>query len=408
MYIKLTIDDIFRFLLVSAIVIVPLLSYGEVLALIRGTLRSQTESITPIYIKLIKDVIMLLLLLLSTVKVLIKRSVSVKSFITLFVILSIISMSFVYSSGLSLMVLAAGLRWSIPLFLIAAFIYFRATFQYKPLFIVVCWIYGFHLFAQVYQFLFAGHWFGSYFGVYSLRNPGLFLIPGTGALFSICCFLCIYEQCISRAKRFLLSVSVFLSVVLTLSGTGLIILFSLMLIILFQKFFSNIISMLIFCFISVLSLPGIVYLSAFLGRGENYIAISGGDRIEIFYEIIERVSFFSSYFGIGTNSGVLAASTLGHETNSVTVDSMFTSVLMNTGFLGFTVFLVSIAAAFFSAISTNNQNNLRVSLVILLASFTSIWTEAYPVNLIFAIMLAEVFNSRGLENENLQYNRVHS
>jgi len=73
-------NSVIKITLIIALLISPLVNIGELYALLTGTLEDQAILYTPIYIKAIKDMFMIFLILLFAVKFVLKQSTFLMSF----------------------------------------------------------------------------------------------------------------------------------------------------------------------------------------------------------------------------------------------------------------------------------------------------------------------------------------
>ena len=209
---------LFSFLFLSLIVLTPFLSLGESLALIFGGITSNSEAITPPFIKGLKDIGFLLFALIFTV-----RSFSlpyIKSVYANFLFLILLTVILAFGLSANFLVFGIGLRWLLPLLLPVFFHPFlsftllrKTSFLLNRLLII-------QLLFQLSQMFFGSVWFGANsFGLAS-RNPGFFFIPSTAGIFAVCVFLfhIFTRPRLDFPLTFLVSISIFL----TVSGTAII------------------------------------------------------------------------------------------------------------------------------------------------------------------------------------------
>jgi hypothetical protein len=382
----MVISSIQRKLVLLGFIIVPFISIGELFALFSGAILSQSSNTTGVF-KFSKDIIFILLILLGTMDYLFSNTLNKKVIIYIFLTVLIVLPPILLSIGSDLLFLASGLRWLIPV-LLPVFLYKVVTKDLlKTLSTFIFYLLMIHFLMQIFQMFFASSWYGtSAFGL-NLRNPGLFLIPNTGAFFTIAClyfsvFIAEYSQ---KKKIFVLIIAAF-SVFLTLSGTGLVVFMFLLLL-----NFSNIRQLKWFVLMIPFAILFVLFFVDFLSaRDENYLEKSGGTRLSIFVENFIDGQVISGEFGLGTNTAVL----LG---KGEIMDSTFVSLVVNLGFMGFFL-VVGILMFFiiFSMVSGNKPFFVFLS-VFTLFSFTNIVFEVYPVNLIMAVLLV-YFMKQGKES----------
>ena len=169
------------------------------------------------------------------------------------------------------------------------------------------------------------------------------------------------------------------SVFLTMSGAGVVVLLTLLLIYYFQfkkfiKFFPLILP-------AVIGL-GFVFISILLSsRTEEYLSVSGGVRLSILTNSFNNTSFFSDIFGYGTNTAIIMA-------NGLFVDSTFASLVVNLGYFGFFIFMCLFLAVGVYSILNKFEPLFALLVIVFLYSGTNIIFEVYPVSLLLAILVA--------------------
>lgn len=375
-----------RRLILLGLVLVPFISIGELYALFSGQLFSQSSNLTGIF-KFSKDIVFILLILIGVIEFLLRDFLNRKALLYFLLTLIVVVPPILFSLGNEMAITASGLRWIIPI-LVPVFI-FRAL---SPDFLhsfskYIYYLLLLHLFVQILQMFFASSWYGtSAFGL-NLRNPGLFLIPNTGAFFTV---VSLYTSLFisnftKHKKNFIIIVSA-LSVFLTLSGTGLIVFICVL-------FFYFATRELMKWYLLILSF-GIIFIYFFVtflsSRDANYLEQSGGTRLSIFMENFMKSDVVSTNFGFGTNTAVM----LG---KGEIMDSTFASLIVNLGYFGFFL-VIFIVLLFISYSIISRSKSLFVFLTVFtLFSFTTIISEVYPVNLIMAVLFVYFMNP-GLKN----------
>ena len=376
----MVISSIQKKLVLLGFIIVPFISIGELFALFSGALLSQSSNITGVF-KFSKDIIFILLILLGTLDYLFSNTLNKKVVLYFFLTILIALPPILLSIGSDLLFLASGLRWLIPV-LLPIFLYRIITKDLlKKLSTYIFYLLLIHFLMQIFQMFFASSWYGtSAFGL-NLRNPGLFLIPNTGAFFTIAClyftlFISEYSQ---KKKIFVLIISA-LSVFLTLSGTGLVVFMFILLL-----YFSNIRQLKWFVLMIPFAILFVLFFVDFLSARGNYLEESGGPRVSIFMNNFADAQIISQEFGLGTNTAVL----LG---KGEIMDSTFVSLVVNLGFIGFFAVVGVLMVFIFISIVSGNKPFFVFLSVFTLFSFTNIVFEVYPVNLIMAILMVYFMN----------------
>lgn len=170
-------------IILIAFILTPIFTVQESIALIFGGIVSQTEALTSVYIKLLKDFMFILLILLS----IIGSSYSGKMLkINIFLMLYIIFLVFIaYIFKNDFMIFFAGIRWLIPFILMLVLIPYITKELISKVSYIGFYLFIFHFLIQIFQLFFAGGWFGFNALGLSARNPGIFFIPSTSAFFTV-------------------------------------------------------------------------------------------------------------------------------------------------------------------------------------------------------------------------------
>jgi hypothetical protein len=370
-------------LIALGLILVPFISFGELLALFSGSLSSQVDNLSG-PIKFLKDIIFGFLILFGLTIFFVKDRLN-RNFLLYFSILLMVVVPAIVMSLNDFVLTASGIRWLIPLIL-PFFIYEAVDDGLKE--ILSKWLFRLlllHLIVQIFQMFFASAWYGvSSFGL-SLRNPGLFLIPNTGAFFTIMClYFLIFLSEISDLKRIVIFIVSIFSVFLTLSGTGLIVLIT---VLFFYFANSRMVKWMLIVFPVMLIFFGL-FLNFLNQRDENYVEASGGGRLSIFLESFEKAGLVSGNFGLGTNTAVL----LG---KGEIMDSTYASLVVNLGYLGFFILLACLFLLTLFALVIKDRALVLFLVILILFGLTTIISEVYPVNLICAVISVIFFNKHG-------------
>lgn len=277
-----------------------------------------------------------------------------------------------------LMLVAAGLRWAYPFFAVLFLIPFVDEEFLSRMAKLLFYLFIFHFGMQAVQLFFVSQYGFNALGL-SLRSPGLFLIPNTAACFSLLCFFYnwFYGE---RVKAMTLLFLVPASVLLNASGTGLLVLMFIYLIVAAGQRYAK---------LAVLSLPVFAWpafqlMVMITGRGEG-VFDSLRPRLNLFQNSLERTGLFSSDFGTATNVGVALS---GGESGAFSADSMYTTIVANLGVLPFVLF---IAVMLIWSVAVSRRQSFELYLftgIFILFSVTAIPTETFPTNVLMACLLA--------------------
>lgn len=374
-----------RFIFLS-LYLAAIVSAGEVQSLITGEIVDHLHLSSPLLLKLAKDMVLWLAIFYFVAS---RRSVpngSATPIIWWGLVLSVgLSISCSILSGEGFMLIAAGLRWAAPIFLFIGAVGLITKTDIAYIAVIMKRLFFVHFALQIIELFYAAPYFGLTPWGLNLRNPGMFLIPNTGGLFTVlAAFFCLNfsrEKCAWGYKVMFL-----ISAFLTASGTAIVTLLVVYFIHSAYKFrrlwipLSPLGFALIFWLMS-LALSDI--------RGDDYVKISLGTRMGIINSQILNSNIISGAFGAATNTAVM----LG-EGSSRIVDSTYASVLANLGWIGFSFFLLALFYAFYLSERYKRSDLFSLICFCMLAGFTTILNEAYPFNFILPLLFAYYFSLR--------------
>lgn len=374
-------------LIIVGIAVTPILSIGELAALLSGAFDSQVTVYTPFYLKAVKDFLSILLILLGVVHLL--RSGKTNQLIMPFFVLFLYTIGVALSGADSPALALAGIRWIMPVF-VAFFIY---DFVDRALLSRLATVLGYMLIGQlvlqVGELYFMSHWYGAIIFGLAARVPGFFVIPITAGFFALTTLLFTHFYCTSTLLKRVVYLVAPVSILLTQSGTGLVVyaLIVVMLALGVKRIWLALPLAVVLAFVMVPLLPVLT------GRSADYVVVSGGTRIDIFLDLLQNSRWLPTAFGYVTNTAVsLAANgTISAGAVPTIVDSTYSSVLGNLGITGaifFALFTFSWAVVVVCA--------RRLDLYVATALFavyglTMIVFEAYPMNLLLAVLAAYFF-----------------
>jgi len=371
----------FVYTVLIGLFITPFLNLFEVYALMTNNLSTLGKTLTPLWIKILKDIILVAFSLLGFLYQLKHKVVINNFYVALFALfLTVILISLFLSIHNPVLVTLSGLRWALPL-LIPFFIFPLVDDKLiNSIKNPILFLFFLNFSVQIFQkFLKYGFYRHNIFG-FSDRAPGLFLIPSTSAAFAVLTLLfCLFFIDLSKPQKVFLETISFLSTLFSGSFFGILSLIAMIAIDFRNKFFYKFI--LIFS-ISFLSLIYFIYVS---DRSYESMAFSINTRFIIFIRNLQDAGFFSNKFGFGTNTAYLISS--GSPT-----DSNFSCVLVNLGIVGFVIFIGMIFFNLLLAFLRDNKRVFTLNCFILLASFSLSYTETYPVNLITILIVSFLMN----------------
>lgn len=384
---SLSISKTIKALILLAIALVPVMNWQEISSLLfRGIARSEDVEITSTPIKLLKDYVFFLIILLGLINFLKNKKLFTDKLYLSFLILSIFSFLLSVYDGIPF-ILLSGFRWLLP-FLLLLFLYdtIDEEFQRKIAKLLIA-LFLLGLFLQVYGVFFGFEMWGV--GLFGGRNPGLFLYPSTMAIFTALAMYYIYNFIDdSIPKKVLIYFFCPLSMLLTASGAGVVVMSVFFMAILFFKikrkeFFF--LFLLLFIFLLVIFLPTIT--------GRQKVYTGGLIRLEVFTETVDMSKLFiSTNFGSGTNTALRMLGEFEEELSDsgrfTIVDSMISSIISNTGVLSFIIFFLFVIKVF-----RWRTANLHFLIIYMVFMLTSIFFESFPANLLFVVNLAYFYKN---------------
>lgn len=386
--------------MIAAVILVgvaltPALNAGEVLALVRGLVRAQEDTYTPLYVKAIKDVCLGIAALLGAAAVVVRGRTSVLVYpFLVFVLFLLASAAYVYRIEPQFAV--AGLRWAFPIAVAFLLIGHVDEEFVARLADVVAGVLVVHLVAQLFELFFMSDWFGrNVFGLAG-RVPGIFFIPNTAGFFAIVALFLAHFHGRRPWVRGLVHAVVPISVFLTQSGTGLIVYLLFVGIIVVRRIGLRRAAPLMVA-VPAAAVALFPLLPAITGRGSDYLTLSGGTRIDILRSIVLESDLFPKLFGHATNTAVGLSVNLsrGPERGlSVITDSTYASIAGNLGLLGLAAFVLGAMLWTIYLYARPRWELVTFTMIFGLYGATTVVTEAFPMNLVFAVMFA-LYAERG-------------
>jgi hypothetical protein len=388
---KIKIDNLKYILLIFSLIIVPLNNISEILALFTMTLKSQSEALTPFFIKILKDAVYIFFFiygfyyLFKTQKI--DRIILFLALLFLFVILPLNTTLLLGDTDFAQLLI--GIRFSLPLLIIFLSFYIfnkNDILKIKNLLFILFYL---NLGIQIVQFFMGIPLYGIYDTLgFSIRNPGFFLLPNTSAFFIIIItYLVLYHFDIKEKIKIRFIFFSFLSILLTASGTGIFVFLILNII-----YFTKKILLLIFLILSPIFLYLTLNLVEYI-RDTEYISISGSTRLKILMDMFNSASLISSDFGKFTNAYVLLRG------DGDIMDSTWAALLGNYGFLPSVILVLILIFLFIYSLINLDKSKISFLIIILSFSSTTIIFEAYPMNILLSIVFPSAFKIKILLNQ---------
>lgn len=362
-------------LILLSILLTPILGLYELSELLNLNISNFLPGLK--LLKTSKD-FFILLIILTGIIFSFWKFLKMSSVLYLFSIIAIFISFFISIFSVPLEAIISGIRWISPFVLFLFLGKLRLPFYQK----LTSWleiIITFGLILQFYQLFNMNGIYGISISGYSIRNPGYYLSPSSMSAFSMTTLFFIHNFENNERKRLIYLIIVILSVFLTASGSGILSLFLYVLYIIFKKqntyFF--ILTLVIFLLFFIGFLPLIT------GREDIFDSPLG--RIDILLQNISLNNiFFSSNFGIATNTFINLRPDLLDSQVAIISDSMINSSIINSGLL---FLLILIYIIFFKPIYKYGKIGLLFLFINLPFFLSTVIFELYPVNILLFIEL---------------------
>lgn len=358
------------------IIATVLQNYFDIEAILSGATLNLTAYEGPIVFKLLKDFLYLTLLALITrIAIKTRRLPITKSSLAFGLVMLL---SFVISAALNDLTIAViGLRWAIPfvIFLLLRDLALRVNPKRGTFWLLFAMLAC--LCAQIYELFYMPPIYGEILGGWPARTPGFFLAPNSTAFFACCCCACIsvfaHDEHRIRVTAACIAMVICL---LAQSGTGIVTATVLLIWIANSRF-------------SLLSMGAAAIIGALvfwnlntITMRDDFVAVSGGNRIDVFIDTFSTALTSIGNFGIYTNAGTLQENAFAIN---FAADSLWASWFGNFGILA----PVQLALVTIFVLKDMKTVYWRAAfpcvLVFLLFSMTTIIFEAFPMNLLLGI-----------------------
>ncbi len=391
-------------LILLILLLTPIFSFQESLALLieeRRGLVNTSNILTSVYIKGLKDLFFILIIsssLLMIIKTLsIKRATAVfLGFILVFILLP----AYYYHSDF--LIYLSGIRWMMP-FILAAFLLSHIDRELIiKLGTIMFYLFIFHFIVQITQLFFSyGHFGLNTFGL-SSRNPGIFYIPSTAAVFSILVlFFSKYymREELERKIYYLIPISI----LLTASGTGIGIYIIFITIYYLKK---NLLPFLpiFLIFLGIILLLSLDNLSGRSGLVEDSLGV----RVKIFIDVLLNATYLPQHFGYGTATGLLIVNKFDLNIPMISTDSWYASSIVNLGLINSFLILLTLLILFVVLTMSKDKEKLLFLIIFSLIAITTSITESYPANLILSVFLAYYIKPKNIDYESFTNTQLES
>ncbi len=371
-------------LILLALFLTPIYSLQESLALIfleqRGFVHT-SNILSSIYIKGLKDLFSILIVLICLFKIIQTLSIKRQTSIFLSTIIFLILLPAYYYHD-NILVYLSGIRWLMP-FILAAFLvsYIDEKLLFK-IGTILFYLFFIHFIMQLVQLFYSYGYFGQNSLGLSSRNPGIFYVPSTAAVFAIIVlFFCKFymKRSFQNKVFYLIPISIFL----TSSGTGIGIYVIFIFIFYLRKSFLPYLPIIIFS-LAVGLILSLDLLSGRSGLVENSLGI----RYYHFKEALLNGHYFPEDFGYGTATAELIMNRYDMDFNMIITHSWYASSIVNLGLINSILIIILLFIIFVMLTKAQDKEKLIFLTIFSMFALTTPVAESYPANLLFAILLA--------------------
>jgi len=353
-------------------------NYFDLMTLLTGGGLDIGSYTGPIWLKVGKDVVYGLLLVAIAVQALrLRRAPVTDHAFALLLVLGMLATISLLQNGA--VVAAIGVRWALPFLLFillgdwAPHVEPRKAALWLLTGVVVC------LAAQVYQLFNMPPVFGEVLPGIPARTPGIFIAPNSTAFFACASAAAIraYEPDDRRLgwAAVLLALGVSL---LAQSGTGIVAAAILVL----QMASAR--QPALFWVLAVAGGAAIFLSLDRITQRDDYVALSGGGRVEVFLDIVRRSFVSIDRFGIFTNAANLQVAT---SQEKVASDSLVASWIGNLGIMALPAAVLTVLFVRERMRPMDWRRAAPCLIVFALFAMTTIVFEAFPMNLYLALGL---------------------
>lgn len=388
----MTIKKIRNTVILILLLLTPIFNIGEVSSLIRGDMQGASWFTTPLYIKLIKDTGFLIIILLS-IPLLFKTNKKTRNTVIVFLaaLSAFTALLFSISCKNNPIQAFTGLRWMMPLFMTALLVGTIDDKLMAQAAKIIAAVFLVSVTLQLYEFFKFKPWPGSCVNFQALlkyvvscpRVGGIFILYNTAGFFACVTMFLVYFYIKRCALRLTTLTLIPIGLVLAVSGTGIPVYILSNYLILVKGKPALIILPIFFVIVLLIISP-----LSFLRSGDITKSSSIVLRAERFKNAMKETGLVSRQFGKGTNAMILYSQKFKTQNTGLILDSTITAIVANMGILGFFfAALIYITWVMFVLLS-KKLDAMIFTFIYSVFSITASITEAFPMNLIFAVCAA--------------------
>ena len=404
----MTLKSINRYLLCAGILLLPLFGFKEFLYTINLYTPDLSNplnalSMTSPFIKEIKDLLLFFICLNFAVYYCIGRktqSIKIPDRLTVLFAVYIIFEAILIFLRTNLLDTLLSIRSFMPLILIVVSYNFINSEDMRSIKKSVILIACLEALLGTIQFIFGKPVFGHSPLGFGTRISGTYFVCQSMGLFFLLGIIFLLADDLNTYLKKILFVLFSFFIILTGSATSIIGLFFAIIIKNYYKsrrlFGKDVIVILLIILMPIL----LTTIPALSGRGAAIYQDSGYNRLKIFSNLINNTNSVSDLLighglGYGSNFIILASLAGQIEQNEIvksfSTDSFYTSYISQIGLIGLLLFLTLNLYAWYHSFKQKYMLGIIMIPVFLLTGFTAIFTEHFPINWVYPIVLGYIY-----------------
>jgi len=394
------IKNIVRYLIYLTIIATPLFTITEYIAMMQGLYVVSFLEATDYRIKMIKDLALIIIIMLSILYLLLRAKIKMPNIII--IIGLIISSFFIGLANNGLVFSFISLRIYMPILLLIVAFNMLSDNDYEVLYRIIIYLGCSEIFIAISQMIFGVGTGTSFFGIYK-RVVGTFAYSNAFAIYMVMVnsiLLAKRRNCIENILLFISTILIFISG----SAAGIACMCIIyILYILFNKERITIAKLLIAKSIVLFTLIIIVFMPVITARDGVYSRSAGG-RLVVFFRLLENRTPFEILFGrgigVGTNTTkyLLESKIIESKDTAFISDSQYVSIFAQAGLLGLSVYIMISIYMVYLSYKYRYKIGMYIFPIILFYNLSGNILEIFPLNWIYPILAARAFQLKYLNH----------
>lgn len=338
-----------------------------------------------IYLRAIKDLSMVLLIISMITRFLSRCTINRKLALYYIIVVGIFLLAFINSYyALNGLVFILGYRTFLPFLLVGFGFYFFNHNDIEKLNSVLNVLFGILLVLLIYQSFFLKRFETNFLlGMYRTnllglrtRVPGFFFRPAAASLFLV--FFALFKKTVYGTNKYFWIIVPFLLLVNSFAGL------SIWLAMLLLSQVKRATRWLIYSMIVLALSVFLLFYPLISGRSNYYVSVY--TRIRLFYKSISNAGIFGNFIGYGNNFFITLVKNkiLNIDIKDIFIsDSAYASIIGQTGLLGGLLYIFFIVYLLING----NKGQYLLAVFIALAGFAIIWYESFPINFLVPLLI---------------------